>query len=344
MWIKNKLILACVGLFVVCAGLSIATYSWARNYALNLNVNMRPALVFPTAAVAQQTVIPGADAIAQVNLPQPWNGKDRITILVMGIDQRQGETERGYRTDTMILMTLDPVTMRAGMLSIPRDLWVPISILRENGRINTANYWGDYEDYPGGGPALAKKTVEQVLGIQIQHYVRLNFTAFEDLIDRIGGIEVDVPDDIYDPKYPNGSYGIEPFSISKGKQTLDGPNALKYARTRATKGGDFDRSQRQQQVILAVLTKLKNPRIAIGLFAQAPDVLQEINASVKTDLSIQQIQQLGALALKIEPQNIKTTAINQDQVEFVTTPDGQEVIVPIRTEMAKLRDQFFALK
>lgn len=187
-------------------------------------------------------------------LPQAWNGKERVNVLLLGIDQRAGEHERAYRTDTMIVLTLDPLTLEAGVLSIPRDLWVlhPGDFDQVNYRINQANFLGDAFDYPGGGIALARKTVENFLGISIHFVVRINFTAFEYFIDRIGGIVIDVPEPIYDPAYPTEDYGVEVFSLPAGLQTMDGLTALKYARTRHSQNGDFDRARRQQQVMMAV--------------------------------------------------------------------------------------------
>ena len=109
----------------------------------------------------------------------------------------------------MILATLDPVTMRVGVLSIPRDLWVHIPGYTEN-RINTAHMLGDAYDHPGGGPALAVETVEYNLGVEIDYYVRFNFQAFVEAVDRIGGIDIDVPEDINDPQYPDYNYGYDP--------------------------------------------------------------------------------------------------------------------------------------
>ncbi|MGD8997673.1 MAG: LCP family protein, partial [Anaerolineae bacterium] len=100
-----------------------------------------------------------------------WKGKERVNILVMGIDQRPGE-EGAFRTDTMLVLTLDPVTTTGGMLSIPRDLWVPIPGYGV-GRINTAHFLGEIDNYPGGGPALAAKTVENNLGMPIHYYLRV---------------------------------------------------------------------------------------------------------------------------------------------------------------------------
>ncbi len=177
------------------------------------------------------------------------------------------------------------MTLDAGILSIPRDLWVPIPGY-DNGRINTANFIGDAYDYPGGGSALAVKTVEQVLGVPIQFYARVNFTAFEDLIDRIGGITVDVPYDIYDPQYPTSNYGTEVFSLTKGIQNLDGATALKFARTRhGLPNGDFDRARNQQAVIVAAKNKLKDPKVMLVAVRQRPEIVARLSASVKTNLS-----------------------------------------------------------
>ena len=343
-WIKNKLLWLCVGIFLVSVGLSLYTYNATYRYILSL-ANLPPIIeIFePNVPVVSKpiTTQPDPSTLSEVDLPKAWDGKERINVLLMGIDQRQGEIERGYRTDTMMLLTVDPVTLQAGMLSIPRDLWVPIPGYGNN-RINLANYYGDADDYPGGGPALAKKTVEQVIGVRVHHYVRINFTAFESLIDRIGGITIDVPEDIYDPKYPTSNYGTEVFSIKKGKQVLDGATALKYARTRNTKFGDFDRAKRQQQVIIAIQEKTKDLRVAMSLFASGPEVLADLSASVKTDMPLPMMQQIGRLAMTIDRSNIKSAVIDQNYTEPITTADGQQVEIANRTRIAELRAGLFS--
>jgi LCP family protein required for cell wall assembly len=292
-----------------------------------------------------QTGITTTQALTtSLNMPHPWNGKERVNILVMGIDQREGEKDTAFRTDTMIILTLDPVTMHAGMLSIPRDLWVPIPGY-DNGRINTANFLGDAYSYPGGGPALARKTVEQVLGIPINFYARVNFTAFEELVDTIGGITVDVPEDIYDENYPTEDYGTQVFSIQKGVQTLDGATALKFARTRHTlANGDFDRARNQQLVMLAVKQKLSDPQTFLQLLSNAPQLIQKLSSSFKTDMSFDQIQQLAALAQKVDQKNIQTAVLDQTYSESTTTLTNppQEVQVPLRDKIAELREKFFS--
>ena len=343
-WIKNKLLWLCVGIFLVSVGLSLYTYNATYRYILSL-ANLPPIIeIFePNVPVVSKpiTTQPDPSTLSEVDLPKAWDGKERINVLLMGIDQRQGEIERGYRTDTMMLLTVDPVTLQAGMLSIPRDLWVPIPGYGNN-RINLANYYGDADDYPGGGPALAKKTVEQVIGVRVHHYVRINFTAFESLIARIGGITIDVPEDIYDPKYPTSNYGTEVFSIKKGKQVLDGATALKYARTRNTKFGDFDRAKRQQQVIIAIQEKTKDLRVAMSLFASGPEVLADLSASVKTDMPLPMMQQIGRLAMTIDRSNIKSAVIDQNYTEPITTADGQQVEIANRTRIAELRAGLFS--
>ena len=343
-WIKNKLLWLCVGIFLVSVGLSLYTYNATYRSILSLATQPPIIEIFePNVPVVSKpiTTQPDPSTLSEVDLPKAWDGKERINVLLMGIDQRQGEIERGYRTDTMMLLTVDPVTLQAGMLSIPRDLWVPIPGYGNN-RINLANYYGDADDYPGGGPALAKKTVEQVIGVRVHHYVRINFTAFESLIDRIGGITIDVPEDIYDPKYPTSNYGTEVFSIKKGKQVLDGATALKYARTRNTKFGDFDRAKRQQQVIIAIQEKTKDLRVAMSLFASGPEVLADLSASVKTDMPLPMMQQIGRLAMTIDRSNIKSAVIDQNYTEPITTADGQQVEIANRTRIAELRAGLFS--
>ena len=322
-----------------CVGGELAA-NWLCNYGKTQQFNVTIYSTPKSAAISDTTIT----RTQTTNLPRPWNGKERVNILLMGIDQRQGEAEPAYRTDTMLVLTLDPVTMQAGMLSIPRDLWVPIPGY-DNGRINTANFLGDAYDYPGGGSALARKTVEHVLGIPINFYARINFTAFEEFVDRMGGITVNVPEDIYDPEYPTENYGVEVFSITAGLHQMDGKTALKFARTRhSLANGDFDRARNQQLVLLATKDKLGNPEVFLSLLASGSDLITRLNTSVKTDLSLDQIQQLAALAQKVDRKNIKSAVLDQNYTEFATTltDPPQQVQVPVRARIAELRESFFA--
>ena len=274
-----------------------------------------------------------------LSLPR-WKGVERVNILVMGIDQRDYE-EGPWRTDTMIVLTLDPVTLTGGMVSIPRDLWVPIPGFEE-ARINTAHYFGDVYDYPGGGPALAVETVEYNLGVPIHYYVRANFTAFEEAVDLIGGIEIDVPEEINDPLYPaRDGPGYAPFYVPAGLQRLDGKMALKYARTRHSPGGDFDRADRQQQVILAIFEKVTRLDMLPQLALKAPQFWQTLQGAVETDLTLEEAIALANLAIEIDLKEIRSGVIDENYTQFWTTPDGQQVLIPLRDSMRDLRDYIF---
>lgn len=330
-----------LGVFALSVAASVYGYWWGRDYVANQLKDLPP--FFAPTPAPMVTSAPGAPA-PSITL-RAWDGKERVNLLLMGIDQREGEYEPAYRTDTMMVLTLDPVTLDAGVLSIPRDLWVPIPGF-DNGRINTANFLGDAYDYPGGGPALAVKTVEQVLGVPIHFYARVNFTAFEDLVDRIGGIDVEVPYDIYDPNYPTSDYRTEVFSITRGLHHMDGALALKFARTRYTlPNGDFDRARNQQLVLKAIKEKLKEPQVLLSLFASAPEIVARLSASVKTNLSIEQMQQLAALAAQVDNDRIRMAVLDQNYTEFATTltDPPQQVQIPIRAQIARLRDTFFSV-
>jgi LCP family protein required for cell wall assembly len=268
-----------------------------------------------------------------------WEGTERINILAMGIDQRENE-EGPWRTDTILVLTLDPVTTSGGMLSIPRDLWVPIPGYHE-GRINQAHFLGEVYDYPGGGPALAVKTVQYNIGVPIHYYVRFSFTAFEELVDLIGGIDVLVAEDIEDPTYPDEAYGYDPFYLSAGWQHLDGERALKYARTRHSPGGDFDRAERQQQVLMAIFDQVTRLDLLPQLASRAPELWQTLQGAVETDLTLDEIIALAQLASEVETEDIRYGVIDEYYTQFGTTPDEQQVLIPIRDRMREMRDYIF---
>ncbi len=271
-----------------------------------------------------------------------WTGTDRVTILLLGIDERQQE-EGPWRTDTMILVTLDPVTMKAGILSIPRDLWVPIPDVGNDQpqRINTAHFLGDLYDYPGGGPALAMKTVEYNFGIPVDYYVRINFQGFIKLIDLIGGIDVYVEKPINDPTYPDNNYGYDPLYIEPGWHHFDGEMALKYARSRHG-SSDFDRARRQQQVILAALDRVASLDLLPQLAKNADEIYQTLEDSVSTNMTLDEMLALGNLALKVDREHdIRYAVIDQSCTQNWVTPSGAQVLIPIRERIREVRDYVF---
>ncbi|MCX7682585.1 MAG: LCP family protein [Anaerolineae bacterium] len=320
--------------FLMIAG-TAGLFIFDRVYSLTLASD-----ILPNFTVGHMTEEGTPEVRYEPGKPLPrWEGTERVNVLVMGIDQREHE-QGPWRTDTMLVLTIDPVTKSGGMLSIPRDLWVPIPGFRE-GRINTAHYLGDVYDYPGGGPALAVKTVQYNLGVPIHYYVRLNFTAFEKLVDLIGGIDVYVEEEINDPTYPDEAYGYDPFHVPAGWQHLNGEMALKYARTRHTPGGDFDRARRQQQVIMAVFDQVKRLDLLPQLAARAPELWRTLEGAVVTDLTLDKMIALGQLALEVPPENIRYGVIDEHYTQFWTTQDGQQVLIPLRDRMRELRDYIF---
>ncbi|MDX1436868.1 MAG: LCP family protein [Anaerolineales bacterium] len=270
--------------------------------------------------------------------PPPWDGASRVSILLMGLDYRDWEEGQGApRTDTMLLLTVDPISKTGGMLSIPRDLWVNIPGFEPN-KINTAYRFGEVYEIPGGGPALAMQTVEELLGVPVDFYALIDFSSFERFINELGGVEVDVPDELkVDPLGPGNTVFLEP-----GLQNLSGEVALAYARARNTEGGDIDRAGRQQQVAMAIRDRVLNLNLLPSLISKAPVLYQEIASGISTNLTIDQAIRLAVLGLEIEPSDIARGVIGPpDQVTLGFAPDGQNILIPVPDQIRILRDNVF---
>jgi LCP family protein required for cell wall assembly len=262
-----------------------------------------------------------------------WLGTERVNVLLMGIDQRPNEDPDTTRTDTMMILTLDPTTKTAGMLSIPRDLYVPLPNRDTQDRINTAHVYG--------GPSYAMETVEYNFGIPIQHYIRVNFNALTTLVDLVGGIDIYVDEDINDQSYPDQNYGYDPFVISAGWHHMDGATALKYARTRHG-SSDFYRMRRQQQVIMALRDQVLSTDAITKLLPNAPQILQTMQDSISTDFTPSEIVQLILFVKDLPTQNITRVVVDETAAQSWTTPEGAQVLIPIRDEVRKLRDKLYA--
>ena len=275
--------------------------------------------------------LPSIQQLAASLLTQKWSGTERVTVLVMGEEHRQGDTQRAFQADTLMLVSVDPVAKTIVMLSIPRDLWVDIPGSGSY-KIDEANFLGDAYSYPGGGPALAVKTVAQNFKIKINYYFRIDFTAFETFIDAIGGIDIVNATAIDDPTYPDGSLGYEPFYLSAGPHHLNGHDALRYARTRHG-STDIVRAEHQQEVILAVRSKVLSLNLLPSLVAQAPDLYTKLNQSITTNLSLQNMIALAVLAQDVPQDHIQNAVIdyNYAQNGLEPAPAGdppQQVLIP----------------
>lgn len=270
----------------------------------------------------------------------PWDGVGRVTILLLGLDYRDWEAGgEASRSDTMILLSLDPLSHTAGILSIPRDMWVPIPGFK-HGKINTAYYLGDAYKMPGGGPGLAVKTVEQFLGVPINYYAQVDFGAFVKFIDELGGVKINVTEPITIDLLGGGARTKK--KLQPGVQVLPGEWALAYARARNTEGGDFDRARRQQQVILAIRDRILSFNMLPTLIAKADVLYAQLASGIRTNLPLDQAIKLALLASQVPDDHIRRGVIDQKYVLFGRSPDNLAILIPIYDKIQLLRDEIFA--
>jgi LCP family protein required for cell wall assembly len=289
-----------------------------------------PTPVQPVRAAGDTTPMP-------LILPDPER-LDRINILLLGVDQRPGQ-KGATRTDTMILLTVDSASRTAGMLSIPRDLWVRIPTVGYN-KITAAHFYGELRDYPGGGPALAVKTVEKEFGVRPHFYVKINFAGFERIIDQIGGIDIYVEKTINDPKYPDHNYGYDPLYISAGHHHFNGKTALKYARTRHG-SNDFARMRRQQQVIEAVVRRVLDTDQLDTLIKNALPLWQSFQDTVETDMPLSVMLKLAPLAREIKPDEVQKLVIGGTMVQSYRANNGASALLLLRDRVRPAIDAMF---
>jgi LCP family protein required for cell wall assembly len=299
--------------------------------------------VFDTVRTAVITLgVPDLGDLSTFTMPPPsatrqstpnYTAGERVNILLLGIDRRPSE-KCPCRTDTMILVSLDPKTLSASVVTIPRDLYISIPGVGEN-RINTANFYGESNKYPGGGPGLAKQTVEYNLGRRVHYYVLVDFAGFKKAIDTLDGIDITVPKTIDDPCYPTDDFKCLQLHIPAGKIHMNGELALQYARTRH-QDGDFDRSKRQVQVLMAVRDKA----LRLDILPKLPQLLQTMRGTVETDLAPQEILALAQIAAKVKTENIKTASIDDTMTLEIRTSTGADVLWPLRDKIGQLMDRY----
>jgi LCP family protein required for cell wall assembly len=310
----------------------------SRAQQIDLTSTAVPAVV---AVSATETPAPTATVGIEI---QPWDGNERFTILLMGIDKRPGESGTAFRTDSMMLFSIDPTTQRVGILSIPRDLFVDIPPNTIVGnryglqRVNSAYVIGELVK-PGYGAQLAMQTVQYNLGMRVNDYVVFEFNTVINAVDDIGGIDIDVPYAIYDPAYPNMYYGYEPLNIPAGKVHMNGQMALKYGRTRH-QTSDFDRAKRQQQVILAMRDKILNLNMAPDLIRRAPEFWDQFSQTTRSGLTFDQLLRLAVYLKDVPKENIHQGVLDINYVSPVRY-NGMDILVPERARIGPLLIQIF---
>lgn len=216
---------------------------------------------------------------------------DKATIMIMGVDERDDDVGR---SDTLMIASIDPKKNQASLLSVPRDTRVKI---KGHGfdKINAA--------YAYGHEQLSQDTVENLLGLNIDHYIIINTKSFKKIIDAIGGIDIDVPKRMYyeDPWDDDGGLIID---FKPGKQHMDGAKAITYVRYRDEEG-DIGRIHRQQAFMQACLEKLVSPAIIPKL----PTVIREVMSSIKTDLSFKQLLEFAGTLKEAKSNGLKTDMV-----------------------------------
>jgi LCP family protein required for cell wall assembly len=262
----------------------------------------------------------------------PGSLREPFNVLLVGVDRRP-DPEEGVRSDTLILLHVEPAAGWAGMLSIPRDSVVDIPGLGMRkvnyaytyGYNNAESLYGAGTAPAAAGGALAADTVAGFLGVKVDYIAQVDFSGFQQVVDTLGGITVDVERPILDPSYPTEDYGYERLYIPAGLQVMDGATALRFARTRHS-SSDFDRSARQQQVLRAILDEVR----ARGMLSQAallPELAGDLQESVATTLPLSDLDTLrglAALAQGLDPSRIVTMSINPNDVGVVSE-DGSDI-------------------
>jgi polyisoprenyl-teichoic acid--peptidoglycan teichoic acid transferase len=340
---------AVVGILLAYFG-GKAVFSFFKSYSLT---NLPGAPVQPTTdpnatAAATQIFQSGGSS------GTPWDGKSRVNILLLGLDYSQERGERGLTenlTDTMILVTIDPISQTIGAMSIRRDLWVEIPHGYGYDKINTAYAKGLRSDVPGvTGPSLVMETVENFLGVDINFYAIVNLDTFVKLIDEIDGVKIEVKS----PMLLDWNGTGEKFWIQPGTYTMPGQYALAYARCRTVLAegvdcgddtGDIGRGGRQMEVITAMRNRIMDFDMLPLLISRAPAIYADVSSGVQTDMSLDEAIQLATLMMRIPRTNMTTYNIDYTMVEpqnIIFNGYNYNVLVPYPDKIRILRDQMFS--
>jgi len=261
-------------------------------------------------------------------LDQDSNGHTNILLLGVGGDGAEG----GNLSDSIMIASFNPKNPSVAFLSLPRDLFISSKIGER--KLNEIYAAARYKHGDRKGLEIIKSAISDFSGIRIHYGAVINFKVFEEVVDALSGIEIFVPTDIEDPFYPDGDYGYQTFVIRKGLQHLDGATALKYARSRKT-SSDYDRAQRQQDLILALRKRAEDLSLLTD-FDKLAEFFQIYRKNVNTDLGLTQLVALAKMGLAIDYSNAVSAVLNDDTTKrggFLFTPamefyGGQYVLLP----------------
>ncbi len=313
----------------------IAMFAVAAFYVLLIVVTIADDIFLPGNEIKIGVKLPGVDSGEN---PEAADINQRINILFLGLDRKVGVPEQtAARTDSVMVLTIDPFSKTAGAFSIPRDLLVEIpdgSGGYYTDRINVVWETGEfvYDDYDGGGPGLIKDTIEHNFNIPIDNYVILDFEDFITLVDEVGGIDIDVPEYEADFSYSD-CVACAPYAVEflPGPEHMDGERALAYARVRKS-SNDFKRIERQQLVIRAAAEKA----LSLNLFldpTRAVDLYRKFKDAVETDVSDVRIPGLAKLMQQVDVEEVRTVSIAS-----ATYPCAQCPGAVLRADWDKVRE------
>lgn len=276
------------------------------------SISQQPSLVpiVPTSVAYSGNLIPTLGP-AVPTLPLAAGG-DAVTVLILGSDRRPGETSPS-RTDTIMLANIDPLRQRIALLSLPRDMIVEIPGYGY-GRINSAYVYGNMNTDPATGMALARTTISRLIDTPIDYAVLVDFEGFIGLIDAIGGIDIDVPEPLYDNAYPTMDYGYMEIYFEAGPQHMDGARALEYARIRHA-DSDFQRIRRQQSIVVQVVEQLSSKNIVVAL-DQAVTASAALRGYVWTDMPEDRMLSLAWSLRTLKAQQIERFVVDENTISF----------------------------
>lgn len=280
-------------------------------------VPLPPAGIAAPTATLDPALPPGArPQPALVTLEELPPAEDAVNVLLLGIDQRPEETFPA-RTDAIVVVRLEPQRQRVAMLSLERDLMVQIPGYGQ-ARLNAANVHGELYAHPGGGIELTRQTVSSLLDLPIHYVVKINFQGFIGAIDALGGVTIDVEEELYDPQYPTMDYGYTVAHFLPGPQHMDGARALMYSRVRHM-DSNFARMRRQQQVMVALLTQVREQH-ALDQLQDIADLTTALRDYIQTDMPPEHILSLGWAFRDLPPEAVERYVLDENMVSLYVLP------------------------
>jgi LCP family protein required for cell wall assembly len=334
-----------IATFVVLAALVITTHVAAANVAWSfyeagrdIFVGVQDPDIAPQPSLAEPIGTPGSSLPSAA--PTATADQPRINILLTGIDSDENRTHA--LTDTLLVVSIDPETGDVAMISFPRDIarFPTPDGKTYQGKINSLMSYADrhQDKYPAGGMAALTAEIGYLLGAKVDYYASVDLDGFRKLIDRVGGVTVDVTTAINDPAYGGWDQpGRIGFKLSAGRHTLDGETALAYVRSRKGVGdSDFSRARRQQQLLVALQRKLVDPAMLPNL----PGILKDATKTLKTNFPPDQLSKMLALGRKTDEASIKRYVLSPPYAKRPPGVTDTYILVP---DMAKFAELSIAL-